>query len=127
MKNGNLSRTSLLVAEYRRSPFAAIWQKLWRIFPRFSIRYSPFFLFEDGAVLWNQGFGNIAYLKGSRSLTIAWSLASSQRGARIIYLSAAKQWDPPHEEDELSQSEIDDLRKRLTMRFRTRGEDIVFE
>lgn len=125
--NGNQNRTSPLVAEYQRSAFAAIWQKLWRLFPRFSIKHSPFFLFEDGAVLWNQGFGNIAYLRGSRSLTIHWSLPSAQRGARIIHLSSAKQWDPPHEEDALSQAEIDDLRDRLTLRFRTRGENIVFQ
>lgn len=62
----------------------------------------------------------------NRSLTIQWSLESAQRGARIIHLSSVRQWDPPHENDKLGQAEIEDLRERLTNRFRTRGENIVF-
>ena len=69
---------SELVTEYRRSSFALIWQKLWKVFPKLSMRHSPFFIFDDGTVLWNQGFGKIAYLNGDRSLTIQWSLEDVQ-------------------------------------------------
>src|SRR5438105_1484870 len=123
----NLSRTSALVAEYRRSPFAMVWQKLWKKFPSFSVKHSPFFIFEDGAVLWNQGFGNIAYLKGNRSVTIQWALEGGQQGARIIHLSAVRQWDSPHENEKLDQAAVEELRNRLTKRFRARGENVVFQ
>jgi hypothetical protein len=120
------SPTSALVAEYRRSPFSVIWQKLWKVCPGFSAKHSPFFLFEDGSVLWNQGFGKIAYLKGDRSLTIQWSFEGVWPAARVLYLSSVRQWDPPHENDRLSQTDVVKLRERLINRFLARGENIAF-
>ena len=122
----NPSPTSKLVAEYRGSPFAAIWRKLWNVFPSFALKHSPFFLFEDGAVLWNQGFGSIAFLKENRSLTIQWSLGETQPGVRIVHLGAVQHWDPPHEREHLTESELIELRQRLRKRFETRGENVVF-
>ena len=118
---------SNLVVEYRRSKFATIWQKLWKVLPRFSAKHSPFFLFEDGAVLWNQGFGRIAYLRGDRSLTIGWSLDAQGSRQRIVHLSSLRHWDSPHDNEQLSQAELADVRARLTHRFQIRGENIVFQ
>jgi len=120
------SPTSDLVAEYRRSLFSVIWQMLWKVCPGFSVKHSPFFVFEDGTVLWNQGFGKIAYLKGNRSLTIQWSFEGVRPAARILDLSSVRQWDPPHENEHLSQTEVVELRERLINRFLVRGENIAF-
>ena len=126
MEKSHSSQISELVTEYRRSFFALIWQKLWKVFPKFSMSHSPFFLFDDGTVLWNQGFGKIAYLNGDRSLTIQWSLEGGRRAVRTIHLSPIRQWDPPHENEQLDQAAIIDLRERLTTRFLKRGENIIF-
>jgi hypothetical protein len=118
--------SSDLVVEYRQSTFAAIWQKLWKIFPNFANKHSPFFPFEDGAVLWNQGFGNIAYLQGERSVIIEWSFEAGRPANRIIHLSSVNHWDPPHDDEQLNESEIRTLHERLKKRFHTRGETVVF-
>lgn len=122
----NSNETSALVSEYRRSPFAKIWHKVWRVFPSFSRKHSPFFLFEDGTVLWNQGFGNIAYLKGDRSLTISWSLQSDTPASRVIHIDNVLWWHPPHEKEQLTEKEIIDLREKLMDRFRIRGETVIY-
>ena len=127
MEKSNPSHMSELVTEYRRSSFALIWQKLWKVFPQFSMRHSPFFLFDDGTVLWNQGFGKIAYLNGDRSVTIQWSLEEERRAGRTIHLSPIRHWDPPHENEQLDQAAMIDLRERLMTRFRERGENIIFQ
>ena len=119
----NLSKSEL-VTEYQRSPFAAIWRRIWRLLPNFSARHSPFFFFDDGTVLWNQGFGHIAFLQGNRSLTLKWTLEN--RIVRVIHLSMVHQWDPPHDRDLLSDAQLARLRERLTERFRARGEDTIF-
>jgi hypothetical protein len=115
---------STLVREFERSPFAAIWRRIWTLFPAFSARHSPFFFFDDGTVLWNQGFGYIAFLQGVRSLSISWSLEA--RGVRVIYVSKVHHWDPPHEDDSLSDAQFVLLRERLTERFRATGETVSF-
>jgi hypothetical protein len=45
------------VAEYRRSPFARMWASTLEMVPEILVEHSPFFLFENAAVLWNQGLG----------------------------------------------------------------------
>jgi hypothetical protein len=116
--------TSKLVAEYRRSVFAQIWRRIWKWFPSFSSRHSPFFLFADGSVLWNQGFGQIAFLKGDRSVRIGWNFADRPIN-RIIYLTAVRHWDPPHHTQQLTDSERLELKDRLRERFEARNEQIV--
>ena len=83
-----------------------------------------FFFFDDGTVLWNQGFGHIAFLQGNRSLTLKCTLEN--RIVRVIHLSMVHQWDPPHDRDLLSDAQLARLRERLTERFRARGEDTIF-
>jgi len=118
--------TSDLVLEYRGSPFAKIWRTLWKLFPNFSRQHSPFFIFKDGAVLWNQGLGSIAFLKGNRSVSIKWSFEQSQPGVREIHLSALHQWDSPYNSEKLTDHELNELRERLNERFEKRGEKVIF-
>jgi hypothetical protein len=120
------SPTNSLVMEYRRSIFAAIWRHLWKLFPGFSARHSPFFLFTDGALLWNQGLGQIAFLKGDRSVTIGWSLGDGRPFDRIIDLNRVQKWDPPHDNQQLSEFERQDLATRLKDRFEARNENVLF-
>ena len=127
MDKSNPIHMSELVTEYLLSSSALVWQKLWKVFPKFSMRHSPFFLFDDGTVLWNQGFGKIAYLNGDRSLMIKWSLEGGQYAVRTIHSSSIKHWDPPHENEQLDQAAIIALRERLMIRFRNRGENIIFQ
>jgi hypothetical protein len=122
----NPNLTSELVLEYRGSPFAKIWRTLWRLFPKFSNKHSPFFFFADGAVLWNQGFGSIAFLKGNRSVMIRWTFDELRRGIRTIHLSAVRHWDSPHENETLDERSLSELRERLSKRFQMRGEGIIF-
>lgn len=122
--NSNL--TSQLVLEYRGSMFARIWQWLWKLFPKFSLKHSPFFFFKDGAVLWNQGFGSIALLKGNRSVTIQWTFEQSRPRVRTIHLSEVRRWDVPHEDEPLGSRDLTELQERLIERFQTRGEQVLF-
>jgi hypothetical protein len=115
---------SKLVAEYRRSVFARIWRRLWRWFPSFSAKHSPFFIFDDGAVLWNQGLGQLAFLKGDRSVTIGWDFAERSIG-RIVHVTAVRHWDPPHDAEQITDSERLQLIDRLRARFEARNEGIV--
>jgi hypothetical protein len=119
-----LDSTSKLVAEYRSSVFARIWRRLWRWFPSFSSRHSPFFIFEDGTVLWNQGLGQLAFLKGDRSVTIGWDFAERPIG-RIVHVTTVRHWDPPHDTEQLTDSERLQLTDRLRARFEARNERIV--
>src|SRR5688572_24134211 len=91
---------SQLFYEYRENPFGKIWKAIWKIMPSFAARHSPFFFFNDGGVLWNQGFGQVAFLKDGRSLIIRWSFGASRQ--RVIYLSKIHRWDPPHEQEPLT-------------------------
>ena len=116
---------SSLVVEYFRSPFAKFWRQLWKLFPNFSSKHSPFFFFEDGAVLWNQGLGQIAFLKGNRSVTIGWDFGDRRTVDRIVHLTAVRQWDPPHDRQQLTESERVELGARLRERFAARNENIV--
>jgi hypothetical protein len=120
-----LGFTSNLVLEYRRSPFARLWRHLWTLFPHFSAKHSPFFFFPDGALLWNQGLGRIAFLKGDRSITIGWDFGNGLPANRIIYLTAVHHWDPPHDNQQLTDSERTELSDRLRERFAARNENIV--
>jgi len=119
--------TNKLVSEYRNSIFATIWRHLWKLFPSFAARHSPFFLFTDGALLWNQGLGRISFLKGDRSVTIGWSFGDRKPFDRIIYLNAVQKWDPPHENQHLSDFDREELIARLRDRFEARNENIVFQ
>jgi hypothetical protein len=119
-----LDSTSKLVAEYRTSVFARIWRLLWRWFPSFSAKHSPFFIFDDGAVLWNQGLGQLAFLKGDRSVTIGWDFAERSIG-RILHVTAVRHWDPPHDAEQITDSERLQLIDRLRARFEARNERIV--
>jgi hypothetical protein len=123
----NLYPTNKLVSEYRSSMFAMIWRYLWKLFPRFSARHSPFFLFPDGALLWNQGLGQIAFLKGDRSITIGWGFGDRRPFDRIVYLNAIHKWDPPHDNLKLSDFERQELVARLKNRFEARNERIIFQ
>jgi hypothetical protein len=120
----NILFKSKLVTEFERSPFASIWRRIWTLFPAFSAKHSPFFFFDDGTVLWNQGFGCIAFLQGVRSLSISWSL--EPRSMRVIYLSKVHHWDSPYEDDSLSDAQFVLLRERLIERFRATGETVSF-
>jgi hypothetical protein len=119
-----LDSTSKLVAEYRSSVFARIWRCLWRWFPNYSSRHSPFFVFEDGSVLWNQGLGQLAFLKGDRSVTIGWDFAERSIG-RIVHVMEVRHWDPPHDAEQITDSERVQLTDRLRARFEARNERIV--
>jgi len=119
--------TNKLVSEYRTSMFARIWRHLWKLCPGFSARHSPFFLFADGALLWNQGLGRIAFLKGDRSVTIGWGFGDRRPFDRIIYLNAVRKWDPPHDNQQLSDFERQELAARLRNRFEARNENIIFQ
>jgi hypothetical protein len=118
--------TNKLVSEYRKSIFATIWRHLWKLFPGFAARHSPFFLFMDGALLWNQGLGRIAFLKGDRSVTIGWSFGDRKPFDRIIYLNAVHKWDPPYDNQQLSDFDREELTARLRDRFKARNENILF-
>src|SRR5262245_41652226 len=118
--------TNRLVLEYRNSLFATIWRYLCKLFLSFAGRDSPFVLFMEGTLLWNQGLGRIAFLKGDRSVTIGWSFGDRKPFDRIIYLNAVQNWDPPHDNQQLSDSDRDELAARLRDRFAARNENIVF-
>jgi Immunity protein 74 len=122
-----MSPTNRLVSKYRKSIFATIWRQLWKLFPGFSSRHSPFFLFTDGTLLWNQGLGKIAFLKGDRSVTIGWSFGDRKPFDRIVYLSSVQKWDPPHDNQQLSDFERDEVATRLRNRFETRNENILLQ
>jgi hypothetical protein len=119
-------KVSSLVMEYRTSRFAKVWHTLWKVFPKFSCRHSPFFFFDDGAVLWNQGYGSIAFLDGDRSLTIPWTYAGTVRKVRLIQLSEVSHWDSPHDNEGLDNNDVRQLRTRLIERFQMRGEKVDF-
>lgn len=120
----NCPAESQLVREYKQSRFAATWRRIWKLLPAFSAKHSPFFIFDDGVVLWNQGFGRIAFLQGGRSLTVNWSL--ERNTIKVIHLSSVHRWDAPHDYDPVSDTQLEDLKKRFTERFRARGEEAVF-
>ncbi len=54
MKKSHSSHISELVTEYRRSFFALIWQKLWKVSSEIFDEPFPLFSLYDGTVLWNQ-------------------------------------------------------------------------
>jgi hypothetical protein len=120
----SIKSKSELVAEYQHSPFALIWRWIWTLFPGLLCQTFAFFFFDDGTVLWNQGFGYIAFLQGNRSLTIRWSLENP--ATRVIHLSIVHHWDPPHQSGPLSDEQFARLKERLTERFRVRGENTIF-
>lgn len=70
-------------------------------------------MFPDGTIMWSQGFGKIAYLKEDRSVTIYWGFAEGWPPQRIVHLSKATHWDPPHDSEVLTNVEIEELRVRL--------------
>jgi hypothetical protein len=125
MENVTDRLVSPIVQEYRRSNFMKLWRKLWKWFPGFSAKHSAVFLFSDGCVLWNQGFGKIAFLKGDRSVTVRWGLGDRKVANIIIYLSDAQRWDPPHEDEQLSVTERENLGERFRQCYQSRNETVV--
>jgi hypothetical protein len=121
------SLVSPIVTEYRNSTFAKIWRFIWRLLPGFSSRYSPFFHFDDGTILWSQGFGSQAFLKNDRSVTISWEFGNGWPPARIVYLSKVVHWDPPHNQQQLTVEERDELTKRLQQFHKARGKNLIFD
>lgn len=118
---------SPLVKKYNESGIARAWKKLWRMFPGFSSKHSPFFPFPDGLILWDQGFGKMAFLKGNRSVTVSWKLGDRRPYNLIVCLSDVNHWDPPHESEVVSNAELEDLRHRMQKCFDARSETVAFE
>ena len=84
------------------------------------------FLFPDGCVLWNQGFGKVAFLKGDRSVTVPWGLGDRRPFNIVVYLSDAQQWDPPHDSERLSDAERNELGDRFRDCYKARNETVMF-
>jgi hypothetical protein len=117
---------SPLVAAYEKSSIAATWRLIWRAFPTFAARWSPFFLCSNGAVLWSQGFGQVAYLLGERSVVVGWGIGTTRMERRIL-LSRARSWDPPFQEQQITEGERAELRVHLAKKYESKGETVVFQ
>ncbi len=115
-----------LIEDYRKSRIAAIWRVLWRAFPNFSARHSPIYFGEDGAILWNQGFGRVAYLRGDKVLIVGWGLGA-EPNERRVFVTQATRWEPPHAHIPVSAGESEALAALVNQKYTRKGEKVVFQ
>jgi hypothetical protein len=52
----------------------------------------------------------MAFLKGDRSVIVRWGLADRPPFGRIIYITEVRHWYPPHDGQQLTDSEREKLR-----------------
>jgi hypothetical protein len=120
------SAGSASASDFRASTSARVWHQLWRWFPNFSAKHSPYYFFADGCVICNRGFGQLSFVKCDKSISIGWGLDGQHPVGRVIYLSQIANWDPPHQSIALSEAERDDLRDRLQALCMGRRERVTF-
>jgi hypothetical protein len=117
---------SPLAESLQKSKIAIVWRVLWRAFPKFSARRSPVFFCRNGAVLWSQGFGRVAYVLGARSVQIGWGIGESPNQRRLL-LSHVSQWDSPDQEQKVSEEELEQIRLCLLEKYTAMGESVQFQ
>jgi hypothetical protein len=118
--------TESIASQFRSSRVAKAWAIIWKIFPTFSSRWSPFYFAHDGAALWNQGFGRVAYIRDNHVLMIGWGLGNGP-SERRVFVSQIKTWEPPHSEEQLSDAEIQLVSKLLVEKYSGKGEKVVLQ
>lgn len=115
-----------IASRFRLSRIAKAWAIIWKIFPAFSSRWSPFYFAHEGVALWNQGFGRVAYIRDDQVLMIGWGLGNDPNERRV-FVSQIKTWEPPHSEEPLSEAERQLVSKLLIEKYSSKGEEVVLQ